>query len=456
MHNATLAYHPMAQAHNFMADHRSLNIDSNQRKVGPIWLSPGVLPRHALIMFISGALAVGFINLINLIQPLLLQEQLGMVGGEGAFTARLYVITEITTLLVAAPLANLSDSIGRRPIFSAGFLAVCIMLVILPLAETQFEFLFYRVFLSVGVACCTTMMASLMADYPQNASRGKFIGLNGFFAATGVIVIGSGLTQMPRVFTGQGFTAIEATTYTLWIGSALALLAAVISFTGLKKGRATEEAEKLSFMDNARIGMREIGGNPRLILACAATMLSRGDLTVLASFFSLWVQKVGADTAVESVVASATAGRLFGLMQVAMLLSMPVIATVADRCNRVTTLCIAMTVASLGYFALGFAPNPFESAWIYPVILAAGIGEAVVIVSVPALIGHEAPARYRGSIIGVAATFGALGIIFTNQAAGYLFDNWSYPGPFLFMGILNGLMLIWAVTVRLVADETTR
>jgi len=437
-----------------MTDHRSLDIDHNQHKLGPIWLSPGVLPRHALILFISGALSVGFINLINLIQPLLLQEQLGMVGGEGTFTATLYIVTEVTTLIVAAPLANLSDIVGRRPIFSTGFLVVCIMLVILPLAETQFELMTYRVFLSAGVACCTTMIASLLADYPQNASRGKFIGLNGFFAAMGIIVVGTGLTQMPRVFSAQGYTAIESSTYTLWIGSVLALLAAVISYTGLKKGRATEETEKLSFMDNARIGLREIRGNPRLILACVATMLSRGDLTVLASFFSLWIQKVGVDTGVESVVASATAGRLFGLTQVAMLLTMPVIATIADRCNRVTTLCIAMSVASLGYFALGFAPNPFESAWIYPVILAAGIGEAVVIVSVPALIGHEAPARYRGSIIGVAATFGALGIIMTNQAAGYLFDNWSYQGPFLFMGILNGLMLIWALTVRLTANES--
>ena len=40
----------------------------------------------------------------------------------------------------------------------------------------------------------------------------------------------------------------------------------------------------------------------------------------------------------------------------------------------------------------------------------AGIGEGVVIVSVPALIGQEAPGELRGSIIGVAASFGAIGI----------------------------------------------
>ncbi len=347
---------PYSQRFVPMSDHRSLDIDANQRRIGPIWLSPGVLPRHALVLFLSGALAIGFVNLVGLIQPLLLQEQLGMTGGEGSFTATLYII-----------------------------------------------------------------------------------------------VVGSGLTQLPRLFTAQGYTPVEASTYTLWIGSGLALIAALLSYGGLKKGRATDHEDQLPFLENARIGLREIRGNPRLILGCAATMLSRGDLTVLAAFFSLWVQKVGADSGIASVDASATAGRLFGLTQVAMLCSMPIIASVADRFDRVTTLCLSMTIASIGYFALGFSPNPFESPLIYLVVALAGMGEAVVIVSVPTLIGQEAPARFRGSIIGVAATFGALGIILTNQAAGYLFDNWSYQGPFIFMGILNALMLIWAVSVRLLA-----
>ena len=372
-----------------------------------------------------------------------------MSSGEGSFTAMLFVVAEITTLLVAAPLANLSDQVGRRPIFSSGFLITCLVLIAYPLAESQTEMLIYRVFMSVGIACCTTMIASIMADYPQNASRGKFIAFNGIFSALGVIVVGSGLTQLPRVFTAQGLSPVDASVYTLWIGSGLALFAAIMSYAGLKKGRAVEHEDSLPFFENARVGLREIRGNPRLILGCAATMLSRGDLTVLAAFFSLWIQKVGADSGIASVDASATAGRLFGLTQIAMLCTMPFIASIADRFDRVTTLCLSMTIASLGYFALGFSPNPFESAWIYGVVLMAGMGEAVVIVSVPTLIGQEAPSRTRGSIIGVAATFGALGIILTNQAAGYLFDHWSYQGPFLFMGILNGLMLIWALAVRL-------
>ncbi|MGI9291568.1 MAG: MFS transporter, partial [Gammaproteobacteria bacterium] len=200
-----------------MSDHRSLEIDKSQRRLGPIWLSPGVLPRNVLTMFYSGAMAIGFVNLINLIQPLLLQETLGMQSGEGDFTANLYIVTEIVTLLVAAPLANLSDQIGRRPIFSAGFLTICLAMLMLPTATSGTEYMAIRIVQSLGVACCTTMIASLMADYPQNPSRGKYIGLNGICSALGVIIIGSGMTQIPRLFTNAGYAPDVAISYTLWI-----------------------------------------------------------------------------------------------------------------------------------------------------------------------------------------------------------------------------------------------
>jgi MFS family permease len=435
-----------------MSDHRSLEIDRNQRKLGPIWLSPGILPRNVLTLFYSGAMAIGFVNLLNLIQPLLLQENLGMTSGEGDFTANLYIVTEITTLLVAAPLANLSDQTGRRPILTSGFLILCLGILLISTASSGMELMLFRIVTSVGIACCTTMIASLCADYPQNASRGKLIGTNGVFTAIGVIVIGSGLTQLPKVFVGMGYTPVESTSYALLIGGGLAFLTAFITFAGIRKGPAAVLEKKHSFMENARIGLAEINRNPKLLLGCGATALSRGDLTVLASFFALWIQKTGADKGIESVVSSATAGKLFGLTQVVLLLAMPVIAIVVDRIDRVTNLCLAIALAAIGYFALGFAPDPFDSPLIYLVIVLAGIGEAVMIISVPALIGQEAPAKLRGAIIGVAATFGALGIIVTNKTAGYLFDNWDYQGPFLFMGMLNSCMLIWALTVR--ANQT--
>jgi MFS family permease len=323
----------------------------------------------------------------------------------------------------------------------------------IPTAGSGFELGLYRAFASVGIACCTTMIASITADYPQNATRGKFISANGICTALGVIVIGSGLTQMPRVFAGMGYSSIEASSFTLWIGSGLALITGCLAWSGLRKGLATTSRERPGFLINAKTGLGEIRRNPKLILGCGATLMSRGDLTVLATFFALWVQKVGSDQSIEAVVASSTAGKLFGLMQICMLLSLPLMGILADRLNRVSTVAMAMSFAALGYFALGFSANPFDSAWIYPVVVLAGIGEAGMIIAVPALIGQEAPAESRGAIIGVAATFGALGIILTNWVAGFMFDNLSYQAPFVFMGVLNCCMLIWALIVRVRTAE---
>lgn len=412
------------------------------------------MPRNALTLFLAGAMAIGFLNLLNLIQPLLLGEMLGMTSGEGDFTANLYILTEITTLLIAAPLANLSDITGRRPILSAGFLIICITMLAIPTATTEVEYMAIRVAQAIGIASCTTMIASLAADYPQNPSRGKFIGLHGVCTAIGVIVIGSGMTQLPRLFMSSGYSMQESINHTLWIAGGLAIIAMFITFGGIRKGIATDNRQKDdSFFKNARAALKEIKGNQRLILGCGATAISRGDLTVLASFFALWVQKTGTDSGVESVVASATAGKLFGLTQVAMLIAMPVIAVLADKLDRLNNLLLGVSLAALGYFALAWSPDPFNSPWIYLVILIAGVGEAAMIISVPTLIGQEAPAHVRGAIIGVAASFGAFGIIVTNKVSGYLFDNWDYQAPFMFMALLNSCMLIWALTVRLLAPK---
>ncbi len=342
----------------------------------------------------------------------------------------------------------MSDQIGRRSIFTSGFLIVCLALVIMPLATSPAELMLFRVVMAVGIACCTTMIAALAADYPQNASRGKLYGISGICTALGIVIVDSGMTQLPRVFDAYGYTPVEAGTYTLWLGGLLALVAAVITISGTRKGRIADQTARLSFLQHARIGMRDINSSPRLRIGVVATALSRGDLTVLATFFALWIQKSGSDQGITAVDASATGGMLFGMIQLAMLVFLPAIAVLADRLDRMTTLCWSMAFAALGYIALALVPDPFNSGWMYVAIVLAGLGEAVVLISVPVLIGEEAPVATRGSIIGVSAGFGALGIIATNKAAGYLFDDVGYQAPFIFMALLNAALFLWAAGLR--------
>ena len=150
-----------------------------------------------------------------------------------------------------------------------------------------------------------------------------------------------------------------------------------------------------------------------------------------------------------SDVTSGAVGRWFGLSQLSMVVFTPVMGILCDRIDRVTALAVGMAVGALGFLALGTIEDPLNSPWMYLVAILGGAGEACVIVSGPALVGQEAPARLRGSVIGVVSLCGAVGVLIHSKVSGVLFDGWDIQAPFLYMAILNALVAAVAVAVRM-------
>ena len=97
---------------------------------------------------------------------------------------------------------------------------------------------------------------------------------------------------------------------------------------------------------------------------------------------------------------------------------------------------------------MGLIDDPFHTAWLIPICVLLGCGETANVVAGGALIGQEAPARIRGSILGVFNLFGAIGIAFCVGMGGWLFDHWYYNAPFMMMGIINGSVLLFAIIIR--------
>jgi len=395
--------------------------------------------------------SIVFITFLNLLNPYLLREHLQMpMAVQGDFTGNLYVLTEVITLALTIPLGVLSDRIGRKKIFSFGFLIITAGLMVMPLSTTGAELMIWRALVAVGVACCVTMTASLNADYPQESSRGKLIAISGIFSALGIVIISSAiLARLPDFFMGNEVDAITAGRYTYWTAAACGVLASIVALLGLKDIGKHHEDEKPPLSQMFREGMAEIRKRPRLSLACGATFVARGDLTVLAAFFALWLVAVGTGAGMTSAEAQAKAGMLFGITQLAVPLFLPIVGIITDRIDRVTALVLAMGLAAVGYTALGIVPDPINSPWIYVAGLLTGMGEAAVIVTGPVLVGQESPKKVRGSIIGVVAFFGAIGVLVNVKVSGVIFDSISYQSPFLYMGVLNALIALWALAVRL-------
>jgi hypothetical protein len=119
-----------------------------------------------------------------------------------------------------------------------------------------------------------------------------------------------------------------------------------------------------------------------------------------------------------------------------------------DRFDRVTGVIIAFTLSAIGYLSFGFIGNPFDNRAILPAVIL-GIGETSTIIGSNALIGQSAPVAIRGAVLGMFALAGAAGILLATLLGGRLFDQWMPGGPYVQMGIINSLILIWAIYVRL-------
>ena len=121
---------------------------------------------------------------------------------------------------------------------------------------------------------------------------------------------------------------------------------------------------------------------------------------------------------------------------------------ISDRVNRTTGLAIALTLASIGYFAMGQVTDPFSNQ-LLPAAILLGIGETSVIVGAGTLMGQEAVPRIRGAIVGVYGLMGGLGIMAAMAVGGIVFDEIARTAPFTMMGITNAILMLVALLVRL-------
>jgi len=76
------------------------------------------------------------------------------------------------------------------------------------------------------------------------------------------------------------------------------------------------------------------------------------------------------------------------------------------------------------------------------------MGETSTIIAGNALIGQSAPVAVRGSVLGCFALCGAAGILIATSVGGRLFDLWMPGAPYLLMGLINALVLSFAIVVR--------
>jgi MFS family permease len=413
-----------------------------------IWLAPGITRRNALAYLFAAVFSVCLLAFLSFIQPYTLNVNLAIPEDQqGRATLVLGVLNEVITLLLVGPCGALSDKIGRRPVFVLGFLWIGAGFAVIPFSHSFPELLLATMFWAVGASAVGAMLATVLADTPQERSRGALVGLTGIFTGAGVLICVLLLSQLPHLYSGQGFEAVLAGRLTYWTATALCVLSAFVCFVGLRRAPQTESAAHETLPTLLRRG-GAAASNRRILLGYLVSFVARADVVVIGTYFSLRITQSGLEKGLAAGDAIARAGTISGVAQVAALLWALVFMALADRVNRVSAVIAAMTLAFVGYTWVGLADDPF-SPMIFAAAIMMGIGEMSAILSGQALLGQEAPIHIRGAVFGLAGIFGSLGILTANLLGGWLYDVWTRAAPFFVIGVCNLLILAFAVFVRL-------
>ncbi|MDX2144277.1 MAG: MFS transporter [Rhodospirillaceae bacterium] len=416
-------------------------------RLGPVTLAAGISRLNGATLLYISFFSIASTVFLSFVQPYIFNEILQVPTEEqGTLAGNLVLFGELVVLAFIGVAGVLSDRIGRRPVFVFGFVLLALGYILYPLADSTTELIMYRMVFALGVVGATSMLATVQADYPVDKDRGKLVGMMGFLQAIGVIIVVFTLSKLPQQLADGGMSAADAGRTALWIFAGICLFNAGVLRLGLKGGVPSAVTTREKFMPIVKRGLKA-AENPRIALAYVAAMVSRGDLSTVSTFFSLWLVQVGVAKGMDSGAALAAGGMFFGIVQLSALVWAPIVGILCDRMNRVSALCMAMALAGSGYLIVGFLPDP-TSAAMYPAAIILGMGEVNAVLAAQALIGQEAPKDGRGAVVGVFGVCGSIGILFAGKFGGHLFDTWQPSAPFILMGIANCVLLVIALSVR--------
>ncbi|MEO7386047.1 MAG: MFS transporter [Gammaproteobacteria bacterium] len=422
---------------------------ANAYRIGPIEFASGVRGVNAWTYLYVSLAVMPIISFLSFSQPYVLTEIIGISPSQqGQVTGFLVTLQEVIVLALVSLVGAFSDRVGRRPLYAFGTLVAGGGFALYGLASSATDLYLGRVVYAIGLAFVGVMIAVTAADYPAEHSRGKLSGTTGVLNGLGIGIATALFAALPAIFKTQGFNSADAGRAMLFVMSGLAVMTAIVMQIGLMGGTPSGKRVRVSLTRVLRTGLQQGRDNPRLLVCYAGSFISRADLTLVATFVSLWLQRVGRDGGLDGPAALARAGLLFGLIQGAALLWAPVAGVLIDRFHRLACVVLALLIGGIGYTLLGLQDQPFGPVGYFGCVLV-GIGQMSVILSVTALLGQETPIDARGSVIGLAGFCGSIGILATSLAGGYLFDYWRISGPVILVGAANFLAGAFALRVWL-------
>ncbi len=422
--------------------------ETAHKKFGMVRLVPGVTVGNMFTYYFATVTSLLLFTFLPQFHPYFLSEMLNIPEAQqGVISGNLTFFGEIMILLTIGLWGTVSDKLGRKMVFSTGFVLMAAALYLYPSATTLPVLFAFRGLFALGSSAVTTMISTVIADYAIDADRGKASGLQGIGNGLGAMITVFVVLQLPKLFIADGLNPLEAGQRTYWILATVAIISAVLLIIGLQNRTSLQKEQSKSVWQIAKEGIAA-AKDPGVALAYMAAFVSRGDLAIVGTFFTLWVVTHGtAKLGLSTADALSQAGLVIGISQMVALIFAPIFGILADRMNRVNATIFAVALASVGYGSTIFVSEP-TGPGIFIVAVLIGMGEISGVIASGVLIAQQAPSQIRGSVIGIFSLCGTFGIMAATGIGGQLFDHWLPQGPFILFSVLGWVVVVIGLIIR--------
>ena len=422
-------------------------------KIGPVELAPGVTRLNFWSFIYASFICMLILAGLNIMQPYLLNEILQLPREvQGTVSGNLGVWQQIVSLVLINPFGWMADRIGRRPLMVFGVVVCGIALALHPYAVNIAQLTGCRLLFAVGTACVGSLIAIIANDYPAESSRGTLIGISGSMNGVGVLFMTLVIAQIPAMLTAGGMDGVTAGRIMFLVVAVLCISSAVWFRIGLMPGTPRLEEEQPPWKVLMLSGFKA-ARNPRISLSYGAAFIGRADVAITGMFLTLWALAAAPEAGLTSAEALAKGGMLLGIISVIGIVWVGIFGLILDRLNRVTGLAIAMGIAGAGYSSMWFVTSPLDYAML-PWFTLLSLGQTSVMVASVTLVGQEAAAAERGTIVAMNGFFGSIGIFLAFAVGGRLFDAVGPSAPFIMAGVVQLILVVVAIAVRIASPAT--
>ncbi len=410
-------------------------------------IADGVSRLNFMTLLFGSFFGIAMMGFINASQPYLFEEVLKVPADEqGPLAGDLTFISELIVILSIGLIGAMSDKVGRKPLWAGAFLLLAAGYFLYPMATSVDQLLLFRTVFALGLAANTAMLPSVANDYATEPSRGKVISVCFLLNGLGFILLLTPLRFLLPVFSEiTDGDPVQTARYWMWTAGGICLFVSTGLLFGLKAGAPGQLEKRDPVLATMKIGIRA-GKRIRVALAYVAAIVARGDMSVLSTFFVLYLTQEGVAAGMGTDAASGYALKFYILIQVFALCWLPFMGFLLDRIDRVAGVAIAMTLAAAGYFSLYLIGDPL-GPMMYVSAVIIGMGEISANLASLTLIGAEAPTKGRGAVIGMFSFFGAIGILIIAKVGGTLSGAYGSIAPFVLVACANVVVLLLALGV---------